>query len=163
MLIWNGICSSSSGSPEECWVCSAAWAVTQGDTSLWGIVPASNGHCANLLVETSRKPDKRLQNYFFCRHISLMYELYVCMYVCTYVYAEGSTACNIYSLAPRAGLKHIKINTVWVTSWHKGTDSFAGAMLVYSRDLAEALQKLESSSLEINTCKVDFEFPGSVR
>jgi len=32
---------------------------------LWGRVAASNGHCANLVVETPRKPDKRLQNYFF--------------------------------------------------------------------------------------------------
>lgn len=43
---------------------SAAQAVTQGDILLWGKVAASNGHYANLLVETSRKPDKRLQNDF---------------------------------------------------------------------------------------------------
>jgi len=65
------------------------------------------------------------------------------MYVRTYVYAERSTACNIYSVASRADLKHTKINRVWVTSWHKGTHSFTGAVLVYSKHLAEALQKLE--------------------
>lgn len=72
------------------------------------------------------------------------------MYVCMYVYAECGTpcsVCNIYSLAPRAALKHIKINTVWVTS-------FTGAMLVYSKNLSEALQKLESRSLQKNTSKM---------
>lgn len=163
MLIWNGICSSSSNSPEECWVCFAARAATRGYTLLWGTVAASNDHCADLLLETSRKPDKRLQNYFFWRHISLMHELYVCMYMCVYIYAEGGTACNIYSLAPRSGLKHLKINRVWVTGWHKGAHSFTEDMLVYSKDLAEALQQLERRSQQINTSKVYFRFPGSVR
>lgn len=87
------------------------------------------------------------------------------MYVCMYIYAESGTACsicNICSLAPRADLQHVKINDVWGTCWQKAIHSFSGTMLVYSKDLPEALQKLENRSLQINIFKMCLDFNGEL-